>query len=476
MLFQTDTFFLFFLIVLSLIALIRLRLLQIVVLLIASFVFYMSWNWYLIALILASTVIDYFAALAIDRSQRRSTRRGWLLCSLISNLGLLGFFKYYNFFVGSLNSALGFDIPHLDLILPVGISFYTFQTLSYTIDVYLGRHPPTRSFLEFALFVAYFPQLVAGPIVRSDQFLPQLQRPLFLDADNMRSGLHLFLVGLFKKVAIADNLSPFADRVFESPSGLPSALIVAATLCFGMQIYCDFSGYTDMARGASRILGIELPINFNHPYSAVSFSEFWRRWHITLSTWLRDYLYIPLGGNRKGEGRTYANLMLTMALGGLWHGAAWNFVIWGIYQGALLAVERVLERTIGLSDRWRRVGQSPLLAVLRWAIVQYFVFLGWLVFRVGNAGDLAYCVRKYVVFDGNLSVAHFGVGSGSPFVAMIMLAVGVLTHAASARIGGLANALDRLPVVLLIPVYLVTSFLLLLLWPTYAAPFIYFQF
>lgn len=476
MLFQTDTFFVFFLIVLALIALLRTRVLQLFVLLIASLVFYMSWNWYLIVLIMFSTVIDYFAALAIHRSDHRRTRQTFLLFSLVTNFGMLGFFKYYNFFVGSANAALGVEIPHLDIILPVGISFYTFQTLSYTIDVYLGKFPPTRSFLEFFLYVTFFPQLVAGPIVRSDEFIPQIRRRVFLDPDNMRSGLHLFLVGLFKKVAIADNISPFADRVFESPQGLPSILIAAGALCFGMQIYCDFSGYTDMARGTSRILGIELPINFNHPYAARSFSDFWKRWHITLSTWLRDYLYIPLGGSRHGQARTYVNLMLTMALGGLWHGAAWNFVIWGVYQGALLCVGLGLERTIGLSGWWRRAGGTWMLDLIRLVVVQYFVFLGWLIFRVGDAGDLAYCVKKYVIFDGSLSMSQFGVGSGSPFVAMMMLLTGAIAHAVSARLGGLANALDRLPVAALFAVYVVTSFALILLWPTYAAPFIYFQF
>lgn len=476
MLFQTGTFFVFFLVVLGLILLVRSRMGQVLILLLASYVFYMSWNWYLIGLIIGSTVTDYYAALGVYKARSVGVRRSWLMLSLVVNLGLLGFFKYYNFFAASIRATLGFDVPHLDIILPVGISFYTFQTLSYTIDVYLGRHAPTARFMDFALFVAFFPQLVAGPIVRSEQFLPQLDEPLTLKPDHLRSGYNLFMVGLVKKVAIADNLSPFVDRIFESPQDLPSALIVLGALSFGMQIYCDFSGYTDMARGVARIMGIDIPINFNYPYSSRSFGEFWRRWHISLSTWLRDYLYIPLGGNRIGAGRTYFNLMTTMVLGGLWHGAAWNFVVWGAYQGVLLCVGRVLGQTVGVTSWWQRWRGRRVVVVVQWAVVQYFVFLGWLIFRVRGADDLWYCMKKYVLFDGRLSVSQFGVGSANPFTAMIVLAGGLAIHAWSWRCGGLAQVLNRRSLTALVPIHFLVWLLLILLWPSSVAAFIYFQF
>ena len=293
----------------------------------ASCVFYMAWNPAYIVLILTSTVIDYTVGLRIAGARSPRGKRGWLLVSLIGNLGLLGVFKYYNFFATATADTLalfGVSIApaRLDVLLPVGISFYTFQTLSYTIDSYRGRMQPTRNFLRFAFFVTFFPQLVAGPIVRASELLPQLERIPKLVPQAVSNAVFLIAVGLIKKVAVADYLAVnLVDRVFDDPSAYSSAEVMLALYGYTMQIYCDFSGYTDVARGSAMLFGLRLPENFDRPYQATSPAEFWRRWHMTLSTWLRDYLYFPLGGSHGSAVRAYFNLGLTMFLIGLWHGA-----------------------------------------------------------------------------------------------------------------------------------------------------------
>ena len=302
-------------------------------------------------LMLAQGVYAILKSLPEDRR-----RMSCVSISVVTQLGLLGFFKYFNFFVDSLHAALS-DIGihsatwHLDIVLPVGISFYTFQSLSYTIDIYRGGIKPTKRFFDFALFVAYFPQLQAGPIERARHLIPQLSNPRQLDLDQSMRGLYLIVFGFFKKVGIADGVAPVVDQVFGSGGHITWIDIVIGTVLFAIQIYCDFSGYTDIARGVSKLLGIDLMTNFNLPYFASNPQDFWRRWHISLSTWLRDYLYVPLGGNRGNLAFVCRNLMLTMALGGLWHGAAWNYLLWGIYQGILLCVYRVWRE-------WRPVGAA----------------------------------------------------------------------------------------------------------------------
>jgi len=491
MLFQTPEFFVLMFSVMLIIALVWSRTLQVVTLLLASYVFYMSWNPMFIFLILFSTVKDYIAGLGMDTCKRRWGRILWLVFSCVSSLGLLAFFKYYNFFIGSINqlfACVGVKslLPILGVTLPVGISFYTFQSMSYIIDVFRKDTKAEKSFLHFATYVAFFPQLVAGPILRSTEFLPQLHNNVTLKHENLRSGLHLFLVGLVKKVIIADNISPLAERVFDSPQGLPSVIIWLGALGFGIQIFCDFSGYTDMARGAARMLGFHIPINFNYPYIALSITEFWRRWHISLSSWLRDYLYIPLGGNRKGTMNTYRNIMITMGLGGLWHGANWNFVAWGIYQGVLLAVERVKrnltpKESLPKSElKHCRIRQNKaghwLRKILLWFFVQYFVFLGWLIFRVRNWEDMVYCIRKYILFDFDFHLFSFGLGTVNPFLCFAMMALFVIAHFLSYRIGGIANKLDEMRCSVRLVAYVATMFILITLWPTGRMAFIYFQF
>ncbi len=338
--------------------------LRMVFLFLASCLFYMAWHPAYIVLILTSTVVDYIVGFRIHASNDEKVRKRWLIVSLVSNLGLLGVFKYFNFTSQATADVLqllfGITIEHppfLNVLLPVGISFYTFQTLSYTIDIYRRKLEPTRSFFQFAVFVTYFPQLVAGPIVRASQLLPQLARPITLRDNQVTQGVFLIATGLVKKVAIADYLSVnLVDRVFDQPELYTTAEVVVALYGFTMQIYCDFSGYTDCARGSAKLMGLELPENFDRPYQSASPAEFWRRWHITLSTWLRDYLYFPLGGSRVGPIRAYWNLWLTMFLIGIWHGASWTFVFYAILQSMAMVIHRFFYRLSGRTrdtvDTW----------------------------------------------------------------------------------------------------------------------------
>jgi alginate O-acetyltransferase complex protein AlgI len=380
-------------------------------LLAASYFFYACWDWRFLSLIWISTAVDYYCGLKLNVSAdavnnagttvaRKPGERKLLLLSLCTNLGILGFFKYFNFFVDTAVSALnsvGLSGEHqsLHIILPVGISFYTFQTLSYTIDVYRRKIPTERNLLNFATFVAFFPQLVAGPIERAARLLPQIRAPHKLTYQNFSSGSFLILWGLFEKIVIADNAAKVANVLFaaDQPSGFD---VIIGVYAFAIQIYGDFSGYTNIARGAARCLGFDLMRNFNLPYFAVNPSDFWRRWHISLSTWLRDYLYIPLGGNRRGRVRNYINLMITMVLGGLWHGAAMHFVVWGFFHGLVLSIHRFFQPFLGRLD-----GKLPRLPmnlglVLRIGLFFQVTCLGWLIFRVNDLPQLGQLLSAVV--------------------------------------------------------------------------------
>lgn len=310
-------------------------------LLLASYYFYMSWNPAYIVLILISTLVDYFAAIKMSEQDNINKRKIYLFFSLFANLGLLFIFKYFNFFNDSVRllfQSLGvnYGVPSLSLLLPVGISFYTFQTLSYTIDVYRGVTKPERHFGIFAVYVSFFPQLVAGPIERSERLLPQFRVPVIPNENNFSSGMKLMVWGFFKKVVVADNVAIIVNQVYNNVNEYQGLPLIIATFLFAIQIYCDFSGYSDIAIGSARVMGIHLMKNFNTPYFSKSITEFWKRWHISLSTWFRDYVYIPLGGNRVSKPRHYLNLFLTFLISGLWHGANWTFVIWGALHGGVL--------------------------------------------------------------------------------------------------------------------------------------------
>jgi alginate O-acetyltransferase complex protein AlgI len=363
---------------------------RLVFLLAASYLFYGWWDPRFLSLLAFSTLIDYFVARAMDTTPIERRRKQFLLVSIVVQLGILGFFKYSGFFVESaaalLNSiGLEANLPLLNIILPVGISFYTFQTMSYTIDVYRRRIPACRSLLTFALFVAYFPQLVAGPIERAGRLLPQMEAHReFPSGERIASGLVLIGLGLFKKVAIADVMAPIVDASFADPSSQSSLALMVGVYAFALQIYGDFSGYTDIGRGASRLLNIELMRNFEQPYLSRNITEFWRTWHVSLSSWLHDYLYVPLGGNRKGPRRTYLNLMIVMVLGGLWHGAAWTFVIWGALHGLFLIVHRL---TGHYSPRGYQGRFSLRHDGLRALITFNLVCLAWVFFRAPSVAS-----------------------------------------------------------------------------------------
>jgi alginate O-acetyltransferase complex protein AlgI len=374
-----------------------------VVLLVASYLFYMSWNWKYGGLLALSTLVDYTVGRLIASEQRNQVRKAILAISLTSNLGLLAVFKYYNFFVDLAVPTVGqfgwnLSWMHHELLLPVGISFYTFQTMSYTIDLYRGEKVLEKDLLRFAVFVAFFPQLVAGPIVRAKQFLPQLRKLPNVTDERFHDGLLLVFRGLFKKIAIADLLATLAvDKVFSDPSAYSSGDLLFALYGYTFQIYNDFSGYSDIAIGLARMLGFDLPLNFNRPYLSQNAREFWTRWHISLSTWLRDYLYISLGGNRGSWLRVRLNLMVTMLLGGLWHGAALHFIFWGAYHGVLLILARSSPRDENqaptLVTRFRQLGCFHL------------VVLGWLLFRVPDMPTLVDYIQGFGRFSAGTQLS-----------------------------------------------------------------------
>ncbi len=362
---------------------------QNLLLLVGSYIFYGWWDWRFLSLIFLSTVVDFACGLAMDRATSQSRRKACVVFSAVFNLSLLGVFKYFDFFsdafAGLLNQ-LGMTAQPwlLDIVLPVGISFYTFQTMSYTIDIYRQQLRPTRNFLDFALFVSFFPQLVAGPIERAKDLLPQICAKRRPSPDQIYTGCYLILWGLFKKAVVADNLARLVDAGFGDPESLNLFSALLTVYAFAWQIYCDFSGYTDIARGCAGCLGIRLGLNFNLPYFSSNPSQFWKRWHISLSSWLRDYLYIPLGGSRGGRWRTARNLMITMILGGLWHGAGWTFLLWGAYHGLLLVIYRAWGARLG---QW--FGPTAWAKAISTAVFFHLLCVGWVFFRAQTLGDCA---------------------------------------------------------------------------------------
>ena len=371
---------------------------QNLLLLIASYIFYAFWDWRFISLIATSTLIDFWVGRWIYSVKKPQHQKLLLALSIASNLSILGFFKYFNFFSESLIrlfSLVGFEADSLTLriILPVGISFYTFQSMSYTFDVFRRKIQPTSKFLDFALYVSFFPQLVAGPIERASNLLPQFTSARKLTIAQVHAGLFLILWGYFKKVVIADNVGMIADQVFNGYTQYQGVDTVIGALAFTVQIYCDFSGYSDIARGVAKLMGFDLMLNFRLPYFALNPSDFWSRWHVSLSTWLRDYLYVPLGGNRKGSLNTYRNLGLTMLLGGLWHGAAWNFVIWGAYHGLLLIIYRLAEGKIRYPGRLMgryRYAQIPSQMLIMFGST----VIGWVIFRSTSVDQILYMLTN----------------------------------------------------------------------------------
>jgi alginate O-acetyltransferase complex protein AlgI len=438
MLFNSWAFVFFFVIVY--LAYLRLRHVgQNRLLIAAGLFFYGSFDWRFLFLLLGTTAIDFCCGLAMAKATTVGRRRALVLLAVGTNLATLGFFKYYDFFVASLvalGRTLGVELPlaTLNIVLPAGISFYTFQEMSYVIDVYRRDVEPCRSLRDYLGYVTFFPQLVAGPIGRASHLIRQVVEPRVLTWPQIRKGLWLCLVGYFQKVVIADNAAVIADRAFDVPgTDGPGALL--GIYAFALQIYGDFGGYSNIARGTAALLGFDIMVNFHRPYFAISPSDFWRRWHISLSTWLRDYLYIPLGGNRRGSGRTYVNLMLTMLLGGLWHGAQWKFVAWCLYHGALLALFRALPVRIPLPEAWRM-----LLRPVGIVAMFHVTCLGWLIFRCNS-------LRQAWTFCGDV-VAHREWSEQARHSAAVLACLGIavlLLDVAAAASEQVTAMLGRLP-------------------------------
>jgi alginate O-acetyltransferase complex protein AlgI len=480
MLFCSQQFLLFFSVVFAVYWALPWHRARVWLLLTASFVFYASWNRGLAVLICGSTVMDFCVARGMDASSSPRRRKLLLALSLVGNLGLLGYFKYANFFLHSLAQALHAvgaqaSLPVLEVILPIGISFYTFEAINYTVDVYRRRVPAERNLADFLVFILFFPHLVAGPIVRARDFLPQVRRRKRWDWNRMQLGAQYFLMGLFKKLAIADRMALFADPVFADPGSYSRGAVWLAALAYALQIYCDFSGYTDMALGAAHLLGYRLARNFNMPYLAANVAEFWRRWHISLSSWLRDYLFIPLGGSRgsacprRNRWLTNRNLLITMLLGGLWHGASWTFVAWGALHGGFLIVHRSFRDFCEKRPRLTALLHSPPGTALRIGLTCLSVCLAWVVFRASTFTAAATFFKQMIWRHGGMA-APLHPGSLWFTVGLV-----VACHALGQR-----DRWQRLAVRLPAPVlgcgYAAMLAMALVLAPSNGKAFIYFQF
>ena len=476
MLFNTLDFALFFLAVLAAYYALPHRW-QNRMLLLASYFFYAYWDWLFLFLIWASTLSVHRSSVAIQRSEDPRRRLLILTAAVAANLGILAVFKYYNFMADSLTDLLSLvglsaSAGSLRLLLPVGISFYTFQAIGYVVDVYRGEIEAESSLSDVALFIAFFPQLVAGPIERAGRLLPQLKTERANGPANVMEGGHLICWGLFKKVFIADNLALFVEKVFDQPyPDLDGLTVLFALYAFAFQIYCDFSGYTDIARGAAKCLGIDLTLNFNLPYFAVSPRDLWRRWHVSLSEWLRDYVYIPMGGSRHGTAKTYRNLMLTMALGGLWHGAAWRFVFWGLYHGLLLAAHRLLAR-----KETPELEKSPRTAVrFVWWSVRVFVMFhlvcfSWLIFRAADLGQvLDFSRLLFLRFRLSADVVPLAIH-------LIFYIWPLIVIQGWQKLASNQNVLGRLPWPCRSLIYAAGTFLFVIFGAFESREFIYFQF
>lgn len=420
-----------------------------------SMYFYYKSSGLYLGVLLALTVMDYFAAGKIHQEQRPALRRAWLLLSLAGNLGVLFYFKYSNFAL----SLMGFG--PVDLVLPVGVSFFTFQSLSYTVDIYRREIKPAPSLADYAFFATFFPQLVAGPIVRAKQFLPQIRQVPSLSPEAFGRAWFLIMGGLFKKAVISDYISVnFVERVFDNPGMYSGLENLAAVYGYALQIYCDFSGYSDMAIGIALLMGFELTLNFDAPYQSATLGEFWRRWHISLSSWLRDYLYIPLGGSRRGKWRTYLNLMVTMLLGGLWHGASWKFVAWGAWHGGILSLERAFKVD------WK--GWTARLLTF------HLVCLGWIYFRAADFQAGTLMLEK---ISSGIQFAHLGELVAAYPGVFALMGLGYLLHFGPTALDkGSQMLLTRAPLIVKAASLAALVWLVVQVKSAQIQPFIYFQF
>lgn len=400
--------------------------------LLSSYVFYGWWDWKFLGLIIISSFVDYYVGKRLGRVKTEKKRKLLLYLSLLVNLGFLLYFKYFNFFIESFVDAFTLfgkplEVSTLNIVLPVGISFYTFQTLSYTIDVYKGKFKPTDNIISFFAFVAFFPQLVAGPIERASHLLPQFSRLYRFDYNQVRSGLQLMLWGFFKKVVIADRLAILVNSVYDSPDAYNGIDLIVATLFFTFQIYCDFSGYSDIAIGLARTLGFDLMKNFDSPYFSKSIAEFWRRWHISLSTWFRDYVYIPLGGSKKGKNRTFANLLAVFLISGLWHGAAITFVIWGGIHGLIIVLEKASQKSRDRLYQFAGLDRDVFSNRLFFGFSTFFVVVfAWIFFRANNFKDAQIIVYKIFNFQATKLSSDLGLSDFNFNLSIVLILALVL--------------------------------------------------
>jgi len=474
MLFCSSDFVIFFSLVFALYWALPWKQARIGLLLVASFLFYARWNVTLAGIVVLSSTLDFYLGLGLETTRRPGLRRLLLLCSIVANLGLLCYFKYANFFLHSLQEVLNqlgisTAFPALQMIIPIGISFYTFEAINYTVDVYRGKVKAERNLAHFMLFILFFPHLVAGPIVRARDFLHQINRKKRWNWLRVAVACRYILLGVVKKLVIADRLAILADAVFANPAGFRVEGVWIGVVAYALQIYCDFSGYSDMALGTAHLLGYRLAENFNMPYLSRNIAEFWRRWHISLSSWLRDYLFIPLGGSRGSGWQTCRNLLLTMTLGGLWHGSSWNFVLWGGLHGLLLVLHRLVRVIADRGLFLSRLLQSSALTSLGVVLTFLCVCLGWVFFRAQTFGD-AMLVFKHLLLAGGtqaLPLPRFAF-----WFAVVLVAIGHLL--------GTLGVQKFLPGRIAAPIvgvaYAFGLSLALLLAPPTGKTFIYFQF
>ncbi len=469
MLFSSGLFWGLFLLFLPLYSLLRDRRRQMIVFVVLfSFYFYYRCSGWFVLLLGATSLFDWSLSRLMRRCTSAAGRKACVAASLVASLGVLCYFKYANFFLWNWAALVGNNFEPLELILPVGISFYTFQSISYIIDVYKGRVEPTRTWLEYAFFLSFFPALVAGPIVRADYFLPQIHNSRHATRSEVYTGLWLIILGVVKKAILADYLAQYNDLIFNSPGAYSGFETAMGIIGYTMQIYCDFSGYSDMAIGLALIMGFKLAQNFNFPYKSQNLTEFWRRWHISLSSWLRDYVYIPLGGNRHGTFRTYLNNFLTMLIGGLWHGAGWKFIFWGAMHGAGLAVHKASLPWLG------RLGDSWPVKAISWFITITVVMLLWVFFRADTFGDAVTLISH--------AAADFSPSYLVPFAAartlwLIMLLLIVVAHALPVNFWNrLGDMFVRSPWLVKLLIFLVVVQCVVELQEQDVSPFIYFQF
>ena len=469
MLFSSGIFWVLFLVFLPLYALLKRSRIQMTIFVVAfSLYFYYKSSGLFFLMLIATSLVDWLVSRWMSRLKDKNARRLLMWFSIVLSLSILGYFKYANFFLWNWNAMVEANFQPLDIILPVGISFYTFQSISYVVDVYKGKISPTLTWLDYIFFLSFFPALVAGPIVRADYFLPQLEKNETATSDEIWGGLWLILIGIVKKAVIADYIAQFNDLIFNDPAFYTGVQTLMGVLGYTMQIYCDFSGYSEMAIGIALIMGFKLGINFDSPYQSRNLTEFWRRWHISLSSWLRDYVYIPLGGNRKGTFRTYLNNFLTMLIGGLWHGAAWKFVFWGAMHGAGLAVHKACKPILKrIPDNWFTI-------FIFWLLTFVYVSLLWVFFRAASFEDSVTIINNiFIDFHWNQIPQFFE----ARMVWCIMMISLIVFHFVPQSIADRVQYIFvRSPWIVKLLCFLTVVQLVIEFMSEEVAPFIYFQF